>query len=128
MTKTQSANQVKRLAAMREGYPLDAAYAKEMARTLLETFAGVGEAHQCITDMIDGEKLPNPRAIKDWAREHGAQRPNGTAGGTGWRQADTECLKCEGVGFTACDGWHVGPGGEVVFEANAVTPCDCRKG
>ena len=130
MTKTRASNEVARLAAMRNGYPLDAAYAKEMTRTLLATFADVDQAAQCIDDMIDGGVLPAPNAIRAWARERGAQKPqqpaNGAADGPGLRRPNPNCPVCDGIGVVDVSGVRT----EGIFAGVPWTGskrCECRK-
>ena len=128
MTKTRASNEVARLSAMREGYPLDAAYAKEMTRTLMATFAAADQVARCIDDMIDGGVMPAPTAIRAWARMHGSQKPqqqgNGAADGAGLRRAATECPDCSGTGIR--------PHGEPEFDKYGLAHyksscvCECR--
>ncbi len=127
VTKTRATNEVARLAAMREGYPLDAHYAKEMTRTLLATFDDAAQAKRCIDDMIDGGVLPAPTAIRSWARMHGAQRPaDGAANGAGWRRPNPNCPECGGNGVVDVSGVRT----EGIFAGMPWTGskrCECRK-
>ncbi len=107
---------------MREGYPLDANYAKEMTRTLLATFADVDQAARCISDMIDGGLPPAPNAIRAWRREHGAQKPQQ---GANQRRPAPDCPDCDGTGIRPYGEPEFDKYGLAHYKSSGV--CECRR-